>query len=296
MNRLIKSVLLATALFIPALSSANISPAHAKHDIKRIVSAGNGVTEMIYAMGAGNHVVAVDQTSSWPAEVNELPKLGYHKLLSSEGILALNPTILIGTDDMGPKSTLEQLKSAGVEVAAIPLKHSVDSIKQQIMALAEILNKKSQGEKLWAEIKASLDSAAALAAKHEAQHGKKVPVLFVLAMGGRAPSIAGSDTAANTMIELAGGYNPAAQRFKGYKALSSEVLLQLAPEVIVFPGSTSNPDLTPQSLVEKIPVLKETPAGRNGRIVAIDGTLLLGGLGPRTGEVALSLAKIFYND
>lgn len=70
----------------------------------------------------------------------------------------------------------------------------------------------------------------------------------------------------------------------------------LAPEVIVFPGSTSNPDMTAEKLLEQMPTLKQTPAGRHGRIVAIDGNLLLGGLGPRTGDVALSLAKTFYSE
>ena len=113
-------------------------------------------------------------------------------------------------------------------------------------------------------------------------------------MGGRAPTIAGSGSAANALIDLAGGYNPAAEQFKGYKSLSNESLLLMAPQVIVFPGSTSNPDMTPEKLLEQMPILQQTPAGQNGRVVAIDGNLLLGGLGPRTGDVALSLAKVFY--
>lgn len=294
MSSIINPLLMASALTIPALVCASSTADPAMYDTKRIVSAGNGVTEIIYALGAGDRVIAVDQTSTWPAQVNQLPKLGYHRQLSAEGILALEPTLLLGTQDMGPPATLSQLASAGVEVEALPVEYSAESIENQVKSLADILDREAQGEVLWASIEDSLDQAQTLAAAYEQKHQKKVPVLFVLAMGGRAPSIAGSGTAANAMIALAGGYNPAAEQFKGYKALSSEALFLLAPEVIVFPGSTSNPDMTPEKLLELMPMLKQTPAGQQGRVVAIDGNLLLGGLGPRTGEVALSLAKSFY--
>lgn len=295
-NPLFLSTMMATVMAVSAAMGANTALAHNSHDNQRIVSAGNGVTEIIYALGAGDQVIAVDQTSTWPTQVNQLPRLGYHKQLSAEGILALEPTMLIGTEDMGPTSTLAQLESAGVEVEALPLKHTAESIENQIKSLAGILGKEEQGNALWDDIEDSLDEAKALAASYEEKHEKKVPVLFVLAMGGRSPTIAGTGTAANAMIGLAGGYNPAAEQFKGYKALSNEAMLLLAPEVIIFPGSTSNPDMTPEALLEQMPILKQTPAGKNGRVVAIDGNMLLGGLGPRTGDVALSLAKSFYLD
>ncbi len=296
MKKNLKPLFLSAVMAASAAMSASTALAHQSHDTNRIVSAGNGVTEIIYALGAGEQVIAVDQTSTWPLEVNQLPRLGYHKQLSAEGILALEPTMLIGTEDMGPPSTLAQLESAGVEVEALPLKHTVESIEKQIKSLASILGKEQQGLELWEDIEDSLDEAKALATSYEKKHEKQVPVLFVLAMGGRSPTIAGSGTAANAMIGLAGGYNPAAEQFKGYKALSNEAMLLLAPEVIIFPGSTSNPDMTPEALLDQMPILKQTPAGKNGRVVAIDGNMLLGGLGPRTGDVALSLAKSFYLD
>ena len=296
MKKTFKPLFLSTVMAVSAAMGANTALAHNSHDNQRIVSAGNGVTEIIYALGAGDQVIAVDQTSTWPTEVNQLPRLGYHKQLSAEGILALEPTMLIGTEDMGPPSTLAQLESAGVEVEALPLKHTAESIENQIKSLASILGKEQQGNALWEDIEDSLDEAKALAASYEKKHEKKVPVLFVLAMGGRSPTIAGTGTAANAMIGLAGGYNPAAEQFKGYKALSNEAMLLLAPEVIIFPGSTSNPNMTPETLLEQMPILKQTPAGKSGRVVAIDGNMLLGGLGPRTGDVALSLAKSFYLD
>ena len=279
----IKSIALATA--IPAAVSA--SPIK---DDARIITAGSGVTEIVYALGAGDKVVSVDASSGYPAAVNDLPKLGYHKQLSAEGILALAPTMLVGTADMGPPATLDQLESAGLKVETLPVNNSVENIETRITALASLLGKEKEGEQLWLDISSSLEQAQSLADSHT----KKTRVMFVLAMGGRTPTVAGEGSAANALMTLAGGYNQAADDFKGYKALSNEALLLLAPEVIIYPGSVSNPDMTPEKILEQMPILKQTPAGKNGRVIAIDGTLLLGGLGPRTGELALSLAKEFY--
>ena len=286
----IKSILACATLatLLPLTASAAV----VKKDDVRIVSAGNGVTEMIYALGAGDKVVAVDSTSRYPQAVNKLPKLGYHKQLSAEGILALSPTMVLGTADMGPASTLTQLENANVDVEVMPVDNSVENIQSRIKTLATLLHKEKEGQQLWADISTSLKQAQALANSHK----KKAKVMFVLAMGGRNPTVAGDGSAADAIIELAGGHNMAADDFKGYKALSNEALLALAPDVILFPGSASNPDMTAEKLLKQMPILKQTPAGQSGRILAIDGNMLLGGLGPRTGDLALSLAKEFYNE
>ena len=257
---------------------------------QRIVSAGNGVTELLYALGAGDQVIAVDSTSQWPPETRKLPRLGYHKQLSSEGILAMAPTLLIGTDVMGPPATISQLKSAGVHIESLPIDFTVKTMHYRIERLAKLLGKEAQGKQLWASIKQSLDEAQRLANSRK-EHPK---VLFLLATGGRTPSVSGSHTAANAMIELAGGTNVAASKFSSYKPLSNESLLEMAPDVIIY--SDRGDGTTPEQILAMQPALKQTPAGRSGKVVGIDGTLLLGGLGPRTGETAIKLAKILYAD
>ncbi|KEQ16441.1 heme/hemin ABC transporter substrate-binding protein [Endozoicomonas numazuensis] len=270
---------MATVINIPQETSAT--------EEKRIVSAGSGITEIIYALGAGNQLVAVDLTSNYPPQVNKLPKLGYHKQLSAEGILALKPDMLIGTDDMGPDTTITQLEMAGLNVESFATDNSADNIHNRIRSLAMLLNKEKEGEALWQSIDSDLKAAEKLA------EGKDKPnVLFLLAMEGRTPSVSGSGTEANSLIKLAGGFNPAEAQFNSYKPLSNESLLTLAPDVIIY--SDRGRGLTMEQLLDSQPILKQTPAGKNARIIPVDGRLLLGGLGPRTGEIALSLAKAFY--
>ncbi|WP_257287087.1 hemin ABC transporter substrate-binding protein, partial [Endozoicomonas sp. SESOKO2] len=246
-------------------------------DEKRIISAGSGITEIIYALGAGDQLVAVDLTSNYPPQVNKLPKLGYHKQLSAEGILALQPDMLIGTDDMGPETTLTQLEMAGLEVESYATKYSAESIHQRIRSLATLLDKEKEGKALWRAIDSDLKAAREIA------DGKDKPrVLFLLAMEGRNPSVSGAGTEANALIKLAGGFNPAEAQFNSYKPLSNESLLTLAPDVIIY--SDRGRGFTMEQLLDSQPVLKQTPAGKNARVIPVDGRLLLGGLGPRTGE------------
>ena len=89
-------------------------------DPSRITSAGGSVTEIIYLLNAENYLIAVDVTSNFPPEAKELPSIGYVRQLSAEGVLSLDPTIIIGEDDMGPPSVLDQIKGTQVEITIIP--------------------------------------------------------------------------------------------------------------------------------------------------------------------------------
>ena len=70
---------------------------------ERIVTIGGCVTEIIFALDMGKKVVAVDQSSTIPTKVKELPQVGYIRSISSEGILSMFPTKILTTTDIGPK-------------------------------------------------------------------------------------------------------------------------------------------------------------------------------------------------
>ncbi|MEL6964888.1 MAG: ABC transporter substrate-binding protein, partial [Pseudomonadota bacterium] len=108
MLRLIFVLLLFTLLNVPA-----------RADQERIVSIGGSVTEIIYALGAGDRLVAVDSTSLYPDVATELPDVGYMRRLSAEPILALEPDHILAIADAGPAPVLDQLREAGVEITMI---------------------------------------------------------------------------------------------------------------------------------------------------------------------------------
>ena len=78
-------------------------------DSERWVIAGGSITELVYAIGAGNKVVGVDETTSYPEQTQTLPHIGYWKQLSTEGILSLRPSTFVTWDDAEPKMVLRQL-------------------------------------------------------------------------------------------------------------------------------------------------------------------------------------------
>ncbi|MCZ7598612.1 MAG: ABC transporter substrate-binding protein [Gammaproteobacteria bacterium] len=105
-------------------------------DTARTVVAGGSVTEIVYAIGADEHLVAVDSTSQYPPAAAEVPNVGYLRQLSAEPMLAMDPTLLLADHDAGPPATLEQLSVAGVEVIVVPAAKSVDAVIEKIRFVA----------------------------------------------------------------------------------------------------------------------------------------------------------------
>lgn len=90
------------------------------NDSSRIVSIGTATTETIYALGAGDKVIAVDNSSrEYIPESKNLPTVGARNSLSVEGILSLKPTLVILGADSAPPQIFDQLRNAGIAVLTI---------------------------------------------------------------------------------------------------------------------------------------------------------------------------------
>lgn len=89
---------------------------------QRIVSIGGDVTEIVFALGAGDEVIARDSTSLQPKVVKKLPDIGYMRQLNAEGILSLKPTLalVLTTELAQPALVLTQLAESGVKVVSVP--------------------------------------------------------------------------------------------------------------------------------------------------------------------------------
>ena len=97
MNICMKATAYAALSLIPAFGMAEGD--------KNVLSIGGSVTEIIYALGEGDRVIARDSTSSYPTEVEALPDVGYMRALSPEGVLAVAPSLIISEDGAGPQET-----------------------------------------------------------------------------------------------------------------------------------------------------------------------------------------------
>ncbi|CAK4075188.1 heme/hemin ABC transporter substrate-binding protein [Vibrio sp. 16] len=252
---------------------------------ERIISAGSAVTEIIFALEQQDKLVAVDVTSALPKDL-ELPKIGYHRRLSAEGLLALGANRLIGSDEMGPDTTLAQLKSAGVKVDVVNTKATPAGLLERIDEIALITGAEQQAEKLKRQVNQQIETLEA----NQPEVGKKV--LFLLIHEGRPANVAGKDTTPNAIIELAGGINPAAEQLTSYKPMSTEAMVEMQPDVILVSGRSYDKMGGAEQILSKMPLLAATPAGKNKRIIKVDGHALVGGLGLKSLSEAERLSKL----
>jgi iron complex transport system substrate-binding protein len=252
-------------------------------DEARVVSVGGSVTEIVYALGAGDRLVGVDSTSLYPDAAQEVPDVGYMRRLSAEPILSLEPDIVLAAADAGPPEALAQLRAAGVEVVEVPDTPSPAGVTEKVQAVAAALGLAGQGDALAKRLARQFDRLQARLADVDT----RPRVLLLLAVGRGTPMAAGTDTAAQGMIELAHGRN-AIEAFSNYKPLSREAVVAAAPDVFLTTQRTIARFGGRQALLER-PELASTQAGREGRLIVMDGLLLLG-FGPRTPQAAAQLA------
>lgn len=248
----------------------------------RIVSGAGAITETIYALGADEALVAVDVSSVYPAETNDLPKIGYARRLSAEGILSMNPTVVLVTEDAGPPEVIKQVEGAGVKVVTLSNKHTPEAARERILKIGEVLQKTDEAKKLVAALQSDLKEAEAKVGAASS----RPKVLFIYARGGGIMNVSGTGTAADAIITLAGGEN-AIQGYEGYKPLTAEGAVAAAPDVILVTTRGLESSGGKEGLLKQ-PGLDLTPAGKAGRIVAMDDLYLLG-FGPRLGEAVRDL-------
>lgn len=253
---------------------------------ERIVIAGGSLTEIVFALGAGDDVVGVDKTSSYPEEVKQLPQIGYWKLLNIEGVLSLRPTLFITLNDVEPDNVIEKVSESKVDVLALRrVPGTIELLYENINKIASKLNKQEEGEKLINRIKANLADIQAKIATHP----QKTKVLSLMSMSG-SNSVAGKNTTIDALITIAGGENLATHN--SFKSYTAESIIAINPEVIIL-NKYSIDQLGGLDKVNTIPGITETSAFKNNRITVIDDSYLFG-IGPRVDEAAKLLFQSFY--
>jgi iron complex transport system substrate-binding protein len=254
-------------------------------DSSKIVTIGGAVTEIVYALGEENRIIGRDSTSVFPPEALQKPDIGYMRALSAEGVLALGPTAILAIDGSGPVEAIDVLKKAGTPFVQIPDVFTADGIVAKINAVGKALQVEDKAEALAKSVGSDLKAAsdAALAA------GTGKRVVFILSYRDGKIMASGKATAADGIIQLAGGVN-AITEYSGYKAVSPEALIKAAPDVILMMDNGGDHSATNVALLADS-AIKLTPAGRDQALVRMDGAYLLG-FGPRTASAVRDLSAL----
>ena len=258
---------------------------------QRWVSAGGALSEWVSALGGESKLVGVDTTSQHPEALKALPSIGYQRQLSAEGILSLRPQILVGTEEMGPPPILSQIRNAGVQVELFSAQPDLPALQSNLEHLGKLLGAEGRASKLFQAYQQQLDQQKVRVTK--AQLSQPSPgVLVLIGHAGGKPLIAGKDTSADWLLQRAGGHNLATHT--GYKPFSVESLISLDPEVLVFADRALGGEEARAALFKENPILSSTRAAKDGRVIELDPTLLVGGLGPRLPDELKKLSDGFF--
>ncbi|RWC77921.1 MAG: hemin ABC transporter substrate-binding protein [Mesorhizobium sp.] len=275
-----------------ALAFAAMQPAGADEgvsvfvDPSRIAAIGGSITEIVYALGEEKRLVARDSTSNYPKAALDLPDVGYMRQLSPEGVLSVNPTSILALYGSGPKEAVDVLKKTGIPFIEVPELYSREGILQKVRIVGKALGVEAKAEVL----AKALDAKLTAAEKQTASIKERKRVLFVLSIQGGKILAAGSETAADGMVRLAGGVN-AVEGFSGYRQMSDEAIITARPDVILM-MSNAGPPVSDDELFGN-PSIASTPAGTARKLIRIDGAYLLG-FGPRTADAIHDLAVSLY--
>ena len=288
------AILFCLAASIVTAEPLEVTDAHGETVVisstERIVSLNGSTTEILFALGVGADVVGCDASSTYPKHVKEnLPSVGYQYRLNTEGILALKPTLVISHANVKPPQVVEQLRMAGVTVLLLKEPRTFDGAKQRLQMIGKVVGRQDKATALISDLDEDIETLKSNLAAREGQ--VKFKVLFLYLRGPQTAFVLGRNSGPGAMLELVGAVN-AAGKIKDSKPMTGEAVIAAQPDVYVLFESGLKSIGGVEGLL-KVPGLAQTPAGRNKRVVAIDG-LYLSGFGPRCGRAALDLFRGIY--
>lgn len=257
---------------------------------ERIVCIAKQYTEIAFALGTQKNIVAVDLSSTFPADAKKLPTVGYHRALSAEAILAQKPTLILEDNNIGPEHVVDQLKKL-----QIPMKRfgeyskSIEGTDSLITEMGQYFHKEKEAKKLCDDLKTDMDKALTEAKKYT-----KKPKVLVIHYGQASNVflVMTSKSVGAKMVEWAGG-ELSIQDEKGMKHLSPELVAASDPDVILMTDFGYDKFGGDLNKIKDLPGVSSTKAFKNKRIYRIEEHDLVY-MGPRTGKNVLLIQELIH--
>jgi iron complex transport system substrate-binding protein len=249
---------------------------------QRIVSLAPSVTEIVFALGAGERLVGVTRFCDEPQAARALPKIGGFLDPSLEAVASLHPDLVVTVPNGQARAVTERLAELGIAVLLL-YDYTLDDVERGIAAVADALQVPTAGQALLARMRSEV------AAVQAAVIGQPRPsVLFLY--GHRPLVAAGPGSYADALIAIAGGVNAARRGNARYPTLSLETLIGLAPEVIIdaYPAGMG---AAPEPM--ELDRMSSVPAVQSGRVHSLSDNAALRP-GPRVGADARLLAALLH--
>jgi len=230
----------------------------------RIVALAPSITEIVFALDAGDRLKGVTRFSNFPPQAENLPKVGSYVQLDLEKIMAIQPDLCIAVKDGNPKEIIERLDRLGVPVYAVDPRN-LRALTETILEIGNLLDVMPRAKTLVQQ----MEEKTRIITSKIAGATQRPAVFFQI---GIAPIIsAGTDTFIHELITLAGGIN-LAQGPTPYPRFSREQILSLSPEVFII--TTMTRGVSFDQIKAEWQRWPQMPAVKNNRIHLIDSDLV----------------------
>jgi iron complex transport system substrate-binding protein len=255
---------------------------------QRVVSTAPGITETLYALGAGSRVVGVSTYCRFPAEAANKPKIGTYLQPNVEAILRLKPDLVI-LEKLAPQA-LDQLKRAGIPVRRIDTGNVATNLKM-MEDIADSIGLRQAGLELTQKVRAQFKSIAASTASKP----KKRVVFIVGRNPGRLEGIiaVGKQSYLNELIDTAGGVNVFADSPISYPKVSLESLIRMHPDLIVDMGDMAETAGVTEQQKRSVEALWRTRPEIKARVHAVADDIFVVP-GPRMVDAALEFRRLIH--
>ncbi|TQV75170.1 ABC transporter substrate-binding protein [Aliikangiella marina] len=232
--------------------------------VSKLVTAGGTVTEIVFALGAGEQVVATDQSSTFPEATQSLPSVGYYRDMAAEGILSTGLDTLLVLEGGGRSEALKQVEAAGVKVIRYSKPNTIQGLLNLVSSIGKDIGKDSEAKALIQTIQSTLPEAALNTTSR---------ALFLLSAGDRGLIAAGSETVPQLLFDYVGVKNVASHA--GFKTVGLESLAVSQPDILIAPAHSVAGIGGPKAFCKQ-PALALLEAAKRCRLLVMDSLLALG--------------------
>jgi iron complex transport system substrate-binding protein len=258
----------------------------------RIVCLSKHLTEMVFALGKGHDIVAVDLSSTYPDSAKLLKTVGYHRALSPESIISMNPDLVIHSNDVGPENVLPQIKEAGLNIKVFGGANTIDSAKLLLKELGKFFGAEKKADSIIKKMEEGIARAADTVKAIGIHDSLRVMIIHFGLRNNNYFVMSGRNGVGDKMMRLAGA-TPALYDGKGSREMSSEAVAMANPDVIIATDFGYDRMGSMDKFITDVPGVSLTNAGKNKRIVRFEEHDLIY-FGPRTGENIIKLINLLY--
>lgn len=248
----------------------------------RVASLAPSITEIVFAIGAEERLVARTQACDYPEEVTSYPEVQTYPSLDLEQIASYTPELLLATDEIFTPDDVARLEKLGLPIY---LQHfdSLADVYEGIRELGALLRVPERANQV-------ADSLVALEQRIRDSTANQVKYRTMILISNDPLIVAGGTGYLNRLIEAAGGKNAFAEVNEAYYTTTVEQILQVKPEVLVLPARRQT---VYTELLGQYPLLYNTPADVNKQVHIMDPDLLYRP-GPRLLQGLLELTNILH--